>query len=77
MTYATDNESRSHRHGTGRFAREAYGKRSDCKECSRRDAQFEAARLNYGIKPQPLPTPGRFDDGTTFTTDRGIIKGAF
>ena len=42
MTYANDNESRSHRHGYGRRSREVYGRREDCPECSRNDAERKA-----------------------------------
>lgn len=37
----------SHRHGHGKYAREAWGSREDCKQCSAQDAAFEAARQHY------------------------------
>jgi hypothetical protein len=36
--------AQSHRHGIGRYAREAYGSKESCRECMQYDRRLEEAR---------------------------------
>lgn len=56
----------SHRHGRGKYAREAYGSRKDCKECSALDAAFEKARKHYAEQAR---FAAKFTDGEPIVTD--------
>jgi|GEM_PF-5862589 len=59
----------SHRHGTGRLARWAYGSRQNCKPCSEYDKNLAAARERM----QRDVSEVTFQDGSKGEIDRGII----
>jgi len=60
----------SHRHGTGRLARWAYGSRQNCKQCSAYDKNLAAARERMQKREVSEVT---FQDGSKGEIDRGII----